>query len=106
MTDYVLAEAANSNNFNVPIDFSSLSYPLALAIIEGQVQIENCHKIDPTQTDSRFIALIEEMGGDIFFSANGLMASSKKKLSPFDVDVSKFPDLAPTLVFLASKIAI
>ncbi len=104
MTDFVLAETKNRNIFYVPVDFSSLSYPLALAIVEGQVLIENCHEVDPTQSDSKFIALIEKMGGDISFSTNGLRASSKNKLTPFEVDISEFPDLAPTLAFLASRI--
>ncbi|RPJ78757.1 MAG: hypothetical protein EHM20_03130, partial [Alphaproteobacteria bacterium] len=34
MTEYVLEETKNKNTYTVPVDFSSLSYPLALALIK------------------------------------------------------------------------
>lgn len=104
MTEYVLSETKNKNSYTVPVDFSSASYPLALALIKGRVLIKNCHQLDPMQADSRLIELMQACGADLQWSKEGLLATSKYKLKPFDVDGSQFPDLVPTLVFLASHI--
>jgi 3-phosphoshikimate 1-carboxyvinyltransferase len=90
--------------YKVPGDFSCLGYPLALALVSGRVLIKNCFAVDPTQPDSQFIQLMKDAGGDIEWTDEGLVATSKNKLSPFHVDGSHFPDLIPTLVFMAAHI--
>jgi 3-phosphoshikimate 1-carboxyvinyltransferase len=102
MTDEVIAKANLNNYFVVPVDFSSVSYPLALASLLGEVTILNCHGIDKFQADSAFIQILESIGSDISFTPNGLHVSSKSGLKPFKVDGSKFPDLVMTLAFVAS----
>lgn len=94
----------NENNFNVPVDFSSLSYPVALALICGRVTIKNCNKLDPDQADSILIDLMKNCGADISLTSDGLKISSRNVLSAFTIDGSQCPDLVPTLAFLASKI--
>lgn len=104
MTKYVLNETKIENSYTVPLDFSSASYPLALALIKGRVLIKNCHQLDPVQADSQLIELMQSCGADIQLTKDGLLATSKNALKPFAVDGSQFPDLVPTLVFLASHI--
>jgi len=104
MTEDILEQSLINNTYNIPIDFSSLSYPLALALLRGKVLLRNCLHIDPLQPDSQFIHLMEKAGGDIEWTEHGLIATNKFKLTPFDVDGSKFPDLIPTLVFVAAHI--
>lgn len=104
MTKYVLKETEGKNSYNVPVDFSSASYPVALALIYGKVLILNCKELDTTQADSAFIQLMKDAGADIDFTPEGLLVTSKNKLAPFKVDGSKFPDLVLTLAFVASHL--
>jgi 3-phosphoshikimate 1-carboxyvinyltransferase len=102
MTEQIIKE--NSNSYKVPADFSSISYPVALALVGGAVNITNCMEQDPYQADSMFIDLLLKIGGDISFTSKGLYVASQKPLNPFVVDGSQCPDLVPTLAFLASRI--
>jgi 3-phosphoshikimate 1-carboxyvinyltransferase len=104
MTEFILKETLVKNSYTVPVDFSSLSYPLALGLVRGRVLIKNCLGIDPLQADSQLIQLMKDSGGDIEWTPDGLAISSKNKLLPFNVDGSQFPDLVPTLVFIAAHI--
>ncbi len=104
MTKFILKESLHNNFLNVPVDFSSLSYPLAMALVNGDVLIKNCLAKDPYQADAAFIDIAIASGADIEWTPKGLRASSKKRLKPFSVDGSKYPDLVPALVFLASQI--
>jgi 3-phosphoshikimate 1-carboxyvinyltransferase len=104
MTDFVIEECLRDNKFNIPIDFSSLSYPLALGIINGRVLIKNCFKKDPYQADSIFVDLLLNAGADLQFIDAGLLATNKFKLKPLEIDGRLCPDLIMTLVFVASKI--
>ena len=104
LTKHVIIEAKNKNSYTIPIDFSSLSYPIAGALVNGQVIIKNCFELDPYQTDSQFITLMIDHGADISWTKNGLYASSKNSLKAFEVEGRDFPDLIPTLCYLASHI--
>jgi 3-phosphoshikimate 1-carboxyvinyltransferase len=104
MTKSLLKETLLKNSYTIPVDFSSLSYPLALALLRGNVLIKNALATDPLQTDALFVELMQKAGGDIEWTAQGLRASSKNTLKPFEVDGSMFPDLIPTLAFMAAHI--
>ncbi len=104
MTKFILAESLKKNSLDVPVDFSSLSYPLALALVDGKVLITNCHEKDVYQSDSAFIDIAIAAGADLEWTGQGLRASSKNRLKPFKVDGSRYPDLVPALLFLASQI--
>lgn len=104
MTKYILRESLNKNFFDVPVDFSSLSYPLALALINGEVLIKNCRAIDPYQADAQLIDIAKKAGAEIEWTPRGLRATSEKRLKPLHVDGSNFPDLIPALIFLAAHI--
>ncbi len=99
MTQELIESFKVETTIIVPTDFSSLSYPLAYALVGGDVFIPNCTKRDELQADSIFLDLIEKMGGKYFFSKEGLKIQGTQNLSPIDIDCSGFPDLAPTLIF-------
>lgn len=89
-------------DFIVPVDFSSLGYPLALALVAGKVTVKNCHEIDEFQADSAFFDIIKLTGGSYRFSGAGLTVEKNDKLKGFNLDCSKCPDLVPTLGFVAA----
>lgn len=93
---------AGEEVFEVPVDFSSLGYPLAYACMSGPVLIENCKGIDRFQADSQFISLLEELGGEFDFTKDGLIFNGVKNLNGFEINCKDCPDLIPTLCFLAS----
>ena len=104
MTRAILKEVAHKNSYNIPVDFSSLSYPVALAVATGRVLIRNCHGIDTLQADAQFIELLKSIGADVRFSDEGLVATKSVLLKPFTADAAIYPDLVPTLAFVASTI--
>ncbi|MCB9060220.1 MAG: hypothetical protein H6622_01700 [Halobacteriovoraceae bacterium] len=93
---------SGKNVFEIPVDFSSLSYPLALALVHGNVTVSNYKVVDPFQADSIFLEIITEMGGKLVLNEDGLSLKKAKTLHPIDKDCSGFPDLVPTLAFVCS----
>ncbi len=104
MTSQVIKKAMEGNSYTIPVDFSSLGYPAALAALMGRVLIKNCLEIDSFQADSSFIELLKEIGAHRALSNDGLEIKKGSALKAFSFDVSKAPDLFPTLVFLAAHI--
>lgn len=104
MTAHLLKETQQKMAVDVPVDFSSLSYPFVLALAGGEVLIKNCHALDPFQADAALIDIARAAGADVKWTNRGLLVRSQRALKPFCVDGSRFPDLVPALVFLASLI--
>lgn len=89
--------------FRVPVDFSSLTYPLALGVDVGEIRVSNCFEIDTYQADSEFIKMLELAGVEISFDGRGLsLKRSHQELNPLDVSIASCPDLTPTLAFLCA----
>ncbi len=89
----------------IPVDSSSLSYPLVLGALRPPLKVLNCTQLDPMQADSVFVEILKACGLNIDINAQGLkIDSASKNLRPLDIDASGFPDLAPTLCLLASYI--
>ena len=88
--------------FLIPPDFSSASYPLALALACGRVLVSNIKELDEWQADSSFIPIARKMGGHIFFDKEGLRGH-KGPLEAIELDCSEYPDLVPTLAFLCTR---
>ncbi len=82
-----------------PVDFSSLTYPLALAAVGGEVTINNCSQVDELQADSAFIGLLEKMGAQVKWSKKGLTVKHDQ-LRPINFDGSQCPDAVPTILFV------
>ena len=104
MTEAVIEHFKKSNNYTIPADFSSLSYPAVLAALAGEIFISNVFELDSLQADSQLLSLLKDLGAVVEFNQLGLTIKHGKSLKPFIFDVSKAPDLFPTLVVLASKI--
>ena len=103
LTEQLLTEFSPSlSHYEIPPDFSSLSYPLALGMTCERVVIENCHELDSSQADHVIIPIAHEMNAHIDWTEQGLVASKSAPLSPIGRNVSDCPDLVPTLAFLAS----
>jgi len=90
--------------FHVPVDFSSLSYPLALGAVTGEIFVENCSSLDTFQADSCFIDILEKMGAVLYWEEGGLKLKVSESLRPLNWDCSDCPDLVPTLAFLCSYV--
>lgn len=87
--------------WSVPVDFSGASYPIALAAVTGMAGFSQIQSLDPYQGDSQLINILGEMGAKCVFTTDGLKVYKTERLDAFDVDCTRFPDLAPTLAYLA-----
>lgn len=103
LTNHVMREIAQKRQYDIPVDWSSLSYPIALATTLGKVVLTGVKYIDELQGDSILMKLLRDNGGKISMSPEG-MVIEKADLKPFDLDCSHCPDLVPTLCYLASSI--
>lgn len=106
MTKKLIEDTKLSKEYIVPADFSSLSYPVALAAIDkhNSVKIKNCFERDYLQADSKLFDILKSLDIQFNFSNDGLEVQGKTIDRGFDVDVSECPDLTMTLCFLASRI--
>jgi 3-phosphoshikimate 1-carboxyvinyltransferase len=104
MTIQVIKKSTENNYYSIPVDFSSLGYPLALAALKGKVLVTNCLEIDSFQADAVLIELLKSLGVSRQLTSSGLEIKKASVLKPFTFVVSKAPDLFPTLVFLAAHI--
>ncbi|HAZ13095.1 MAG: hypothetical protein A2X86_09895 [Bdellovibrionales bacterium GWA2_49_15] len=100
--DLVFKFRSRKVNYRVPVDFSSLSYPLALALLNGEAHVLNCFERDLFQADSLFLPLLETLGAKMSFDKNGLHFKGVRRYSGFDFDCAPCPDLTPTLAFVAA----
>ncbi|MFI5390619.1 MAG: hypothetical protein ACHQYQ_04590 [Bacteriovoracales bacterium] len=104
LTNYLIMKFQEGiRTFRVPLDFSSLSYPLALAALNGSVLIENYQGRDEYQGDSIFLDLLKKSGAKVIESSDRLLVE-KANLKPLEIDCSGCLDLVPTLSFLFSHI--
>jgi 3-phosphoshikimate 1-carboxyvinyltransferase len=89
-------------NFAVEPDASSASYfAAAAALVGGSVRLEGLHA-DSVQGDVAFMRLLEQMGAQVDWGADGVKVSgSGKSLTGADVEMSAMPDLVPTLAAIA-----
>lgn len=102
MTQLLVGEyEEGKRTFDVPVDFSSLSYPLALAAVTGCTTILNYWGRDSYQPDSVLIDILQNSGATLCESNNSL-SISKGELKAFCHDCSGCPDLTPTLAYLAA----
>lgn len=104
LTDEVIKQTLQKNNYFVPVDFSSLSYPAALAALNGRCVIKNCHSIDPYQADAKLLQTLKEIGVNCEMKEQGLTITGAPSLGPVHVSIKHYPDLFPTFVFLAAHI--
>ncbi|OUR93638.1 hypothetical protein A9Q84_19410 [Halobacteriovorax marinus] len=90
--------------FVVPVDFSSMSYPLALGAVLGSVHVKNCLEVDNFQADAILIEVLKQMNHQVSLASDGLRVKRTESPETIDFDCANCPDLVPTLAFLCSKI--
>ncbi|MEZ0328075.1 MAG: 3-phosphoshikimate 1-carboxyvinyltransferase [Dissulfuribacterales bacterium] len=96
--------AYNAMHYAVEGDASSASYFWAAAAVTGgKVTVSN---IPPNalQGDVAFADILGRMGCDVTKSENGVTVSGPEagRLKGIDIDMSKWPDVAPTLAVVAA----
>ncbi|ADC66038.1 3-phosphoshikimate 1-carboxyvinyltransferase [Ferroglobus placidus DSM 10642] len=85
--------------FQVPPDFSSISYLIAAGVVGGKVSIKNV--VDSRQGDKVIVDLVREMGGRVEWRNDEIVAE-KSELEGIEFDASNNPDLVPTIAVLAA----
>ncbi|MCZ7382892.1 MAG: 3-phosphoshikimate 1-carboxyvinyltransferase [Candidatus Methanoperedens sp.] len=89
------------SSYNVPGDFSSASYMMAIGALCGDITIKNLYPSE--QGDSALIEILGKMGAQISWNEKkGEVRVSKSELNGIEVDVGKTPDLVPTLAVLGA----
>ena len=89
--------------YDVPGDFSSMSYLLAAGALAGEdpVVVEGAQP--SAQGDSAIVEILERMGADIDWDRDaGEITVSKSALSGVEVSVADTPDLLPTIAVLGA----
>lgn len=101
MTKSVMKSLDDEENFIVPVDFSSASYFIALALNNQTTFFPQIKIRDPLQADDVFLDIINEIGGKYELSEKGLIVFKKDSLKSLKVNVRNCIDLSMTLVYLA-----
>ena len=92
----------SSEEFQVPGDFSSASYPLAAGALAGEVRVENLYP--SAQGDEAILEVIERMGAEVEWDTDsGVAEVSEGALEGIEFDASDNPDLVPTVAVLATQ---
>ncbi|MEF8852795.1 MAG: 3-phosphoshikimate 1-carboxyvinyltransferase [Haloarculaceae archaeon] len=89
--------------YDVPGDFSSMSYLLAAGALAGEdpVVVEGAQ--ESAQGDSAIVDILERMGADVHWDREaGEITVSKSELSGVEVSVADTPDLLPTVAVLGA----
>lgn len=94
-----------SFNFDVPRDYSSLSFPLAAAILtNSQVSFPGFLKDDP-QGDKAILDLFQKMGASIAFEESTFtVEKSNTPLVGIEVDLSTCIDALPILAVIGTQV--
>jgi 3-phosphoshikimate 1-carboxyvinyltransferase len=88
-------------DFLVEADASSASYPMAAAAITGgEAHVEGV-RLNSTQGDAGFAAILEAMGCRVHWSEHGVSIRGTENLTGVDVDMNTMPDVVPTLAAVA-----
>ncbi len=89
-------------NYMVEPDCSQAGYFWAAAAISGSaIKVLGVNQ-DSAQGDLGFIRVLEKMGCQLEFAADGIQISGGGKLTAVDVDMGDMPDLVPTLAVVAA----
>jgi len=115
MSDFGIDVEESGNEFHIPTgcyvarrysveaDASSASYFFGAAAVTGRaVRVSNL-PADPIQGDADFVDILSEMGCTVERSGQGtLVKGPSGSLSAIDIDMSKWPDVVPTLAVVAA----
>lgn len=106
-TQSVITEVCKKKEIDVPVDFSSASYPLTLAAIDynhKEMILSNCFNVDTYQADSIYLDFLKSQGAKFNITPEKGLVFSPEKLAKqaFEFDGSPCPDLVPSLCVYAA----
>lgn len=103
MTEKLLLDITSNNDYSIPLDWSSASYPLAFAALNQKIEFPGLKK-DNYQADSKFLTILEKYNF-VSYSADGSVIVTPVKASGALVfDMSDALDLVPALSFFLAHI--
>lgn len=103
MTNQMIDQFQHQNEFTVPLDWSSASYPLAFGALKQEITFPGL-KPDKLQADSKIFNLLSDLGM-IKETTDGLKVKPHPDIhKDIHLEVSDCLDLVPTLGFLLSHI--
>lgn len=102
MSHWMIQELAHKNEFSIPLDWSSASYPLAFAALKQEIHFPGLH-FDPYQADAFFYKMLNDVGA-VTELERGITVHPVQVKKTFLLDVSLCLDLVPTLAFFLSHI--
>ena len=102
MTKNLIEYFRTNREYEIPLDWSSASYPLAFAALKQKIQFPHL-KFDKYQADSKFLFILRELNA-VVENVDGIMVKPGESKKDFILDVSDCLDLVPTLSFFLSHI--
>lgn len=102
MTEYLIELVKNYDSFDVPMDWSSASYPMAFAALNHEIFFPGL-KLDGFQSDSKFFNLLKQFKA-VDISFEGMTVFPCRFHQPVKMDVSDCLDLVPTLGYFLSHV--
>ncbi len=91
-----------SREYQIPADWSSASYFLALSAITGVPCTINNLDLDSKQGEARFYQILQKMGCPIEKKDNALVVGKCTELQGVCEDLNAMPDIVPTLAAIAT----
>jgi 3-phosphoshikimate 1-carboxyvinyltransferase len=102
MTEKMVRELKTLSHYDIPLDWSSASYPLAFAALNHEVEFPGLH-FDPYQADAKFLRILESFGC-VNMTENGIKIIPLLQHQDVHFDVSDCLDLVPTLGYFLSHV--
>jgi 3-phosphoshikimate 1-carboxyvinyltransferase len=102
MTEKMLAEFNNDEVYEIPMDWSSASYPMAFAALNQNLQFPDLRP-DPWQADSKLMDVLLKFNC-LEVNSKGISVSPIREQLSVKLNVSDSLDLVPTLAYLLSHI--
>ena len=103
MTEKLIQDMHGATSYDVPLDWSSASYPLAFAALNQEITFPGL-VFDSYQADAKFYSLLEKLGAIKKSSPLTISPIETQALNDVSLDVSDCLDLVPTLGYFLSHI--
>ncbi|KAA9398635.1 3-phosphoshikimate 1-carboxyvinyltransferase [Haloarcula sp. CBA1130] len=95
--------APEGGAYNVPGDFSSMSYLLAAGALAAEDGLRVTSAFPSAQGDAAIVDILDRMGADLDWNEeNGEITVSQSELTGIEVGVEDTPDLLPTIATLGA----
>jgi 3-phosphoshikimate 1-carboxyvinyltransferase len=102
MTQFMIGELGKNQEFVVPMDWSSASFPMCFAALSHEIFFPGL-KYDPLQSDAKLFHILKDLGC-LKEDQRGITVFPGATQMSLNLDVSDCLDLVPALGFLLSHI--